>query len=231
MATLLQAKQINKFTFAKIGSSGFSGAGVDDVVTAAITAAASVDNVPVQVGSSTALGFITTGANNKALVLNSTNKSAIEDGAGNEVYARLTEAAGVYTLSYYSLVAGIETAYSLPATTIDFYVNYSYSFDKLPVDSLVRINTVVVGEDPSNTSGRAIRNEKVNVTSLNTLANLAFLPIANSVALYVNGKAESEGASEGFTRVGKVLTWSATNGKYNLETTDTVIAHYNTLEA
>ena len=128
MATLLQAKQINKFTFAKIGSSGFSGAGVDDVVTAAITAAASVDNVPVQVGSSTALGFITTGANNKALVLNSTNKSAIEDGAGNEVYARLTEAAGVYTLSYYSLVAGIETAYSLPATTIDFYVNYSYSF-------------------------------------------------------------------------------------------------------
>jgi hypothetical protein len=231
MSNLFQSKQIEKFTIGRLGSSGFSGAGTSDVVTTAITTAAGTDNVPVQVATATTLGFITTGANNKVLILDSTSKAAIDDGAGNEIYGRLTEAAGVYTLSYYSLVVGVETAYVLPATTIDFFVNYNYSFEKLPADILVRINTAIVGEDPKNSDGRPIRNEKVNVTGLNILADLAFLPITNSLALYVNGKAESEGASEGFTRVGKVLTWDATDAKYNLETTDTVIAHYNTLEA
>ena len=71
----------------------------------------------------------------------------------------------------------------------------------------------------------------MTVTGLNTLANLAKTPIDNSLAIYINGKAETEGASEAFTRVGKAITWSATNAQYDLETTDDVVAHYNTQEA
>lgn len=231
MANLLQAKQIEKFTYGRMGVINFAATGIDDVVTTQITSAASSDSVPVQVGSSTAEGFITTGSDNKALIFDTTTKQAIDDGLGNEVYARLTEAAGVYTLSYYSIQGGTETSVDIGTVSIDFFVNYSYSFKNLPVNVLTRVNSVLVGEDPANQSGRTIRNEKVTVTGTNTLANLAYTPIANSVALYVNGKAETEGVSEAFTRSGKVLTWSAANAEYTLETTDDVTAHYNTLEA
>lgn len=231
MANLLQAKQIEKFTYGRMGIINFAATGTDDVVTTQITAAASSDSVPVQVGSTTAEGFITSGSDNKSLVIDSTTKQAIDDGLGNEVYGRLTEAAGVYTLSYYSIQSGTETSVDIGSVNIDFFVNYSYSFKNLPVNVLTRVNSTLVGEDPDNQSGRPIRNEKVTVTATNTLANLAYTPIANSLAIYVNGKAEAEGASEAFTRSGKVLTWSAANAEYTLNTTDDVVAHYNTLEA
>lgn len=231
MANRLQPKQIEDYKIGRMGDIGFSAAGTSDVVTAEVTAAAATDGVPVQVGAITTEGFITTGANNKVLLVDTTSKQAIDDGAGNEVFARLTEAAAVYTLSYFSIVSGVETSFSLPAITIDFFVNYNYLFKNLPNDILVRINATIVGEDPNNQSGRPIRNEKVTVTALNTINDLAFVPIANSVALVVNGKTETEGASEAFTRVGKVLTWDATDAQYDLETTDDVTAHYNTLEA
>jgi hypothetical protein len=231
MAQLLQSKQIEDYKIGKMGIIGFAASGTSNVVTPEITAAAASDGVPVQVGTSNTEGFITTGANNKALLVDNVTKGAIDDGEGNEVFGRLTEAAGVYTLSYFSIQSGVESPVTLPATTIDFFVNYNYSFKNLPNDILVRVNGTIVGEDPSSTAGRPIRNEKVTVTALNTLADLSFTPIDNSVALYVNGKAETEGASESFTRVGKVLTWDAIDAGYDLETTDDVTAHYNTLEA
>jgi len=44
------------------------------------------------------------------------------DGAGNIVYGRVTEAAGVWTLSFYSLVGAVETAFNFAAPTdIGFY--------------------------------------------------------------------------------------------------------------
>ncbi|MHA2404788.1 MAG: hypothetical protein ACXADH_17460, partial [Candidatus Kariarchaeaceae archaeon] len=206
-------------------------AGTSDVVTTEVTTAAGNDGVPVQVGAATTEGFITTGANNKVWIFDNSSKTAIDDGLGNEVYGRLTEAAGVYTLSYYSLQSGVETAYSLTSTAIDFYVNYNYLFKNIPNDANIRLRAVPVGEDPGSQSGRPIRNEQVTVTATNTLSDLAKTPIDNSVALYVNGKAEHEGASAAFTRVGKALTWDATDAEYDLETTDMVYAHYDTLEA
>jgi hypothetical protein len=231
MANRFQPKQIEDYKIGRMGSANFSGSGASNVVTAAITTAASGDGVPVQVGATTTEGFITTGVNNKVLIFNTTSKIAIEDGFGNEVYGRLTEVVGVYTLSYFSIQAGVETSVVLAATNIDFYVAYNYLFKDLPNDILIRVRAVSVGEDPSSLSGRTIRNEKLTITALNTLSNLAKTPLNNTVALYINGKAEVEGASEAFTRVGKVLTWDATDAEYDLETTDDAVVHYNTLEA
>jgi len=231
MANRVQPKQIEDYKIGRMGVINFSAAGTSDIVTTEITSSAAADGVPVQVGAATTEGFITTGANNKVLMVDTLSKQAIDDGSGNEVFGRLTQAAAVYTLSYFSLVLGVETAVSLPAISIDFFVNYNYLFKNLPNDILVRINATIVGEDPVNQAGRPIRNEKVTVTGLNTINDLAFLPIANSVSLVVNGKSETEGASEAFTRVGKVITWDATDAGYDLETTDDVVAHYNTLEA
>lgn len=230
MANLLQPKQIKKPLIGRMGITGFTAAGTSNVVTTELTAAATADGVPVQVGTSSTEGFITTGTNNKALIVDATSKAAIEID-GNEVYGRITEAAAVYTLSYYTLVSGVETAATL-AQDIDFFPAYNYDLKNLPNDVLIRVRATSVGEDPSSQSGRPIRNEKLTVTGTNTFASptLAYTPIDNSVAIYINGKAETEGASEAFTRSGKDLTWDATDAKYDLETTDDVVVHYNTLE-
>ena len=231
MSNLLKRKQIEAFQIGRMGVINFSASGLSDVVTTEITASAGTDGVPVQVGALTTEGFITTGANNKVLIFDTSSKQAIDDGLGNEVFGRLTEAAGVFTLTYFSLQSGVETAVTLPATSIDFFVNYNYSFKNLPNDILVRVHVTEVGEDPASQAGRPIRDEKLPVTATNVLTNLAFTPLAGSVSLFVNGVEAAEGASESFTRVAKVITWDPTDAKYDLETTDSVTAHYNTLES
>jgi hypothetical protein len=50
------------------------------------------------------------------------------DGSGNVVYARVTEAVGVWTLSYYSLIAGVETAYNFAvAADVRWYYQELYN--------------------------------------------------------------------------------------------------------
>lgn len=66
-------------------------------------------------------------------IRNSNTRDIIDDGFGNEVYARLT-GAGPYTLSFFSYKTGVETAYTFAAaTSIDLgYVLVSQDFMKLP---------------------------------------------------------------------------------------------------
>lgn len=59
----------------------------------------------------TSEGVVVTAPYNKVVLKNSAGDS-FEDGSGNTVYARLTEAAGVWTLTFYVDISGTETAYS-----------------------------------------------------------------------------------------------------------------------
>lgn len=97
----------------------FSALGGDDIATTQIQAAAQVDT---PTGSSSALGVVVNSTQAYQVRLrNTTTKNPIDDGLGNEVYARLTWAASVYTLTYYSAPGGTETPYSFAvATGIDF---------------------------------------------------------------------------------------------------------------
>lgn len=67
----------------------------------------------------TSLGVITTAPENKIFLsgVGSFATDSFVDTAGNLVYARLTESSGTWTLSFYSLVAGSETAYSFTSAT------------------------------------------------------------------------------------------------------------------
>jgi hypothetical protein len=68
---------------------------------------------------------------NRVEVYVAATKAKLQDSGGNEIYARLTEASGVYSLVYYSMVAGVETAYSFgSATAIDFEFNYRFDFNR-----------------------------------------------------------------------------------------------------
>ncbi len=82
-------------------------------------------------GSDTVLGVVTTAPYNKVILRQGTGANtddAYLDTLGNVVYGRLTEAAGVWTLTYYSLVAAVETAYSFGgASDIKWYYQQIYN--------------------------------------------------------------------------------------------------------
>jgi len=56
-------------------------------------------------------GVVVTGTYNRVVLRNNSGDS-FQDVDGDEVYGRLTESSGTWTLTFYSQVAGVETAYS-----------------------------------------------------------------------------------------------------------------------
>lgn len=239
----VQAKQIQKVFAGPTFINGFTvalaGTSVDvtaPITTALATAGNGGNSVPLQVSTATGnpageeqftSGVITTG-NNLVSVKDADNQ-AIDDGAGNEVYGRITEAAATYTLSFFSAPAGVETPFNLPAQDINFDFNYRFEFEDAPADIAIAARAVIVNDDPSQNGGRKIM-EITPVTALNTIGGgLGFTPIASTVQLEVNGVTEDELAGGAFSVAGTAITWSAVNAGYNLQTTDRVVAIYQTL--
>lgn len=78
-------------------------------------------------GSAIATGVVTSAPYNRVVVKNNATGTAydnyFEDSSGNIVYGRITYAASVWTLSFYVLVANVETAYtfSAPVDMMWFY--------------------------------------------------------------------------------------------------------------
>lgn len=69
-------------------------------------------------GSEVQIGVVTVPPFNKVTFVKTSDGTFIEDGGGQRVYARITEAVGVWTLSFYTNEAGVETAHSLASTDI-----------------------------------------------------------------------------------------------------------------
>lgn len=233
------SSQIKKLFDSYLRVEGFAATGTSDVVTTPITSLLGTAGdlgvtVPLQVstynsGTQTE-GLITTGSGNRVLVYDSTTKLTIDDNAGNEVYARITESGGVYTLTYYSLVNGVETAFNIGTTTIDFEFAYRFEFHNLPVNAMIAIQSRNVDEDAGNSVGRLVV-ERLTVSSTNTLADLTYTPdTAANVQITVNGKNEDTLSGSGLSISAKTLTWTAGTIGYNCLTTFRVIAQYTTLE-
>lgn len=72
-------------------------------------------------GTATVAGVYTTAPDNRVVLVNLETETALEDAAGQRVYGRLTEAAGVWTLTYFTNEAGVETAHSLTSQNIRVY--------------------------------------------------------------------------------------------------------------
>lgn len=227
---LTKAKQIEKVLAALVRINNFSAGGADDDVTTVITSALSTasnggGSVPLQpAGSNTAIGVIVLAGRNRVPIFGFGTKTPILDGT-DEVYGRLTHAAGVYTLTYYKLIAGVETAYNMPAATaIDFEFGYQFSFADYPVDAAIG-GTVRNITDDAGGVAFAFVAEARNPSALNTLPALSNTPIANSLRLVVNGLDYHE-LDGSFSVAGAAITWIPAVAGFNLETTDKVIAHY-----
>lgn len=234
------ASQIDKLLAGYVRANNFTANGPDDVATAAITTVLATAGdlgvqVPLQVPSTSypyTPGVVTTGGNNRVEIYSNVTKQKLTE-SGGEIYGRLTESGGVYTLTYYYLnpTTGTETAYTFAANTaIDFEFIYKFTFETAPYDIFVASKSRNVNEEGANV-GRTY-TEKLTVSGLNTVANLAFTPDQNyNISLIVNGKMETtQDSGPPFSVAGKVITWSANNAGYNLKTTFNVIARYTTLQ-
>lgn len=231
----VKRRQLDFPIVAPIGISGFTAVGTSSVVTSVITTALSTAgdggvSVPLQASSNNSVGVVTTGTTNRVEIVSASTKERLIDASGNEVYGRLTESGGIYTLSYYSLISGTETAYTMPSTSIDFYFNYCFDAYRLPADFAVRLPTKIISDDPSNQGGKEFI-ERLTVTALNTVSNLTKTPISGSLKLIVYGVTHTlVDSPTPFSVSGKAITWNANNAGYSLETVDNVVACYFTNE-
>lgn len=84
-------------------------------------------------GGATALaGVITTAPNNRVIVQDKETEDNIEDAEGQKVYGRITEAAGVWTLSFFTNEAGTETAHSLASQNIRVFFREVFTMETRP---------------------------------------------------------------------------------------------------
>jgi hypothetical protein len=124
-----QGPQIVASTLASVPYKGYgiqgtnytSTAANSDVVTSLLT------GLPVST-SPTVLGVVSTTPYNKTILRNSTTGDDFKDTLGNTVYGRLTFSSTVWTHSYYSVIAGTETAYTFLATSpIEWFFQQIYN--------------------------------------------------------------------------------------------------------
>lgn len=222
-------KQINKFlaswvTLASVTVASANNVNVTTPLTTALGSAGDTGAaVPLQVGSSTQMGVITSG-NNAVPVWDATTLLPIIVG-GNEVYARITFSSPNYIVSFYTEVNGVETATSINQS-VKLLIPYKFDFANYPQDSIIANEDASPGGAPG-ASGIAI-NEAITVTGNNTFAALGHTPIdPTTCRLTVNGQVLYP--TTNFTVTGTALTVAGaqiTANGYDITTTDTVVLTY-----
>lgn len=232
----IKAKQVVKIVSSGVGCLGVSVSGTSFNATTAITTALSTAgssgvSVPLQVSTDEAtMGVVTASPNNRVEVNDATSKNKFQDLQGNEVYGRIAQATSVYTLSFYTLVNGAETAYNFAnATSIDFFFLYRFDFNRLPADFAFAVGIREIAQDPKS-GGGAPFSEQLTVTATNTVSALTKTPTSvTTLKLIVNGETyNSQNGS--FTLAGKAVTWVAASAGISLDTTDFVVCTYFTNE-
>lgn len=86
-------------------------------------------------GGDTAAGVATTSPHNRCEIRNATTETYIEDGEGQRVYGRITESAGVWTISFYTNEAGVETAHNLSLQDLAIAFKEVFTLGTLPTFS------------------------------------------------------------------------------------------------
>ena len=180
---------------------GFSASGANDNVTVAITATLATAGrgaglVPTTVSTGESVqGIIVTGGINRVEIFNTSLKDRFYAN-GNLVYGRITEAAGVYTLTYYYLNGAIETPYSISGPiAIDFVINYRFKIGTFPSDNLALLISGGAAKSNSlssffggNPNAFLTTNGSGNVTTANSFDAVS-VPFADGSFTATNVKA------------------------------------------
>lgn len=234
---LVQSKQVQKFITGRIyvpAAASVVAGNVSANVTATLTAALATASdqgtaVPLQAHiANTQMGLLVTAPKNLVEVYDA-NGVKLQSADGDEIYGRLTQAGAVFTVAFYSLAAGVETAYAFDAAeTIDIVVPYVFDFVSLPTDFATSLKTAYVNDDPIGAP--RTKTEVVAVTALNTLDVTSENFNGAFCELNVNGQIIDiidPAAPFAFAAGSNAIAWSQLNAGYPLETTDTVIVTYS----
>jgi hypothetical protein len=85
-------------------------------------------------GSVSQEGIVTGNPANWVIIKEADTNDDLVDAQGNKVYGRITESSGTWTLTYYSNVAGTETAYTeFSSKNISWWVQKIYNLSNVPV--------------------------------------------------------------------------------------------------
>lgn len=180
-------------------------------------------------GSDSVAGVYTNSPQNLVQIrLKSTGKGLI-DTSSRQIYARLTEATGTWTLSFYVLVAGVETAYNFTGHS-EAGNNLEYRWcESVQISQSLPTSVVSFGEGidefvAASSSAHLHKDDNLTVSSNGQTAfTLAATPkTGEPVMLVVNGVAYRQ--TTYFTVSGTTLTWL--NVGFSMATTDEVTAYY-----
>jgi hypothetical protein len=86
-------------------------------------------------GTATQIGVATDPPYNQVEIREKLTGTYIEDAGGQRVYGRITEASGVWTLSFFTNEAGVETAHTLAAYDLAVSFREVFTLDTLPTFS------------------------------------------------------------------------------------------------
>lgn len=213
--------QLGSYRAGLVALSGFASAGgaSDNISTALATLLSTCTRqgvaLPAQSASLTsgseAEGVITVSPLNK-VALRGAGDQHLTDDNGNDVYGRVSLANAVWTLTYYSLAGGAETAYTrMPAGTVltllipcffQLY-HYPYSADLVVEDWSVDSEVSLIGRRPFAAN--------LAITAANTVPNLPQVAVGE-VRLVVNGISYSSlDTAAAFSVSGNAVTWNAAN--------------------
>lgn len=224
----IKAKQIEKqlagyVFFEQAAVTGDTADVTTALTTAASTAAEGNRPVPVQPAAAGTVGFITSG--NNVVQVYDENGVKIASVVGDEVYGRLVEADDVYSVDFFTVADGVESAYTFAsATTVRLSAPYRFAFSDLPTDAIVGTETRFISNDPSN--GSPEFQETLTVTATNTLSQVVRnVRTDRPVTLNVN-TVSIPSTTGAFTVSGRTVTWVPATAGYDLDTTDSVTITY-----
>lgn len=139
---------------------------------------------------SASLGVVVTGSYNKVTLRHASGvneNDQIDDGLGNIVYGRVTESVGVWTLSYYVLLSGTETAYTFgSATDVRWYYQELYNpMTSTPVYSQLSVI-------PSDNATADVLDATETQAGKVLLSNVSALPVAATGAKGTSARVSHE---------------------------------------
>jgi hypothetical protein len=231
----IKGKQLNQL----VGQAHWNTTGIAIPSAASVTVTTAFAG-KVSGGSNSVVGVFTTNPNNKIFLRESATGKALASGIGataKSVFGRLTESAGTWTLSFFTLVAGVETAYDFAAgydsgahplagDNFDFRWCESVQIADSAPTAIVYAGEGIDEFDPSSPTNHNHIQETVAVTS-NGQTGFALSQTPKDVAdviMTVNGVRYEYGSGKDYTIAGSTVTWLDVD--FTLQTTDEVIFSY-----
>lgn len=227
--SLIKPKQISKLlaSFLEIPSFTASGQNSDDI-SSVLSTTLTANSLPIQVGSNIQSGIDTTIGYNYCKLFNASTERSILDTNGNNIYGKINfSAPSTWTIEYYSSNLGSENQIALTANlNIKIEIPYIYSFNDLPMRSLVSQDLNAFVNIPLALPNFLVKADNLTVTSENVLSNLSQHYNGNLFLLVVNGVVYTPYGNTPFFSVnGNGLTWNNSTG-LNLLPEDNVLAIY-----